>query len=273
MDQYRVVAPDGKEFGPADLTTVVQWIREGRVLKNSRIRKNDGAVVIAESLPEFFAAFVTAPAGPIRPLIDTTVALPAEFTIWGFIGQAWELVKPHWLPLGVMFVLIGVIGAIPYLGACLSLILGGAIMVGINRAILGMLAGRPPTVEMMFGGFDRFGQAFLAQVVMVILIMVGFVCLIVPGIILAIMWMFTSLTLAETDQDFWTAMKTSADLTRGHRWNLFGLMLASIPVVLLGLLVCCIGVVVSEAVVLTATALAYRFLQARQAQQAQASAR
>jgi uncharacterized membrane protein len=187
-----------------------------------------------------------------------------EFRSWGFIGQAWDLVKPHWVQLGVMFLILGLMGAIPYLGPCLSFVLGSTIMVGINRAILGMLAGRPPTVEMMFSGFDRFGQAFLAGLVVGILVAIGMICLIVPGIILWLMWSFTSLIIAETNQDFWTAMQTSASLTRGYKWQLFCLALACIPVFLLGLLVFCIGVVISQAVSFTALALAYRFLQSKQ---------
>src|SRR5207302_8724847 len=147
----------------------------------------------------------------------------------------------------------------PYIGPCITIVLRGAIMVGIYRAILGMLAGRPPTIEMMFGGFDRFGQAFVATLVCSILIGLGTLFFIVPGIILALMWMFTIPVIAETDQDFWTAMQTSAALTQGYRWNLFCLFLACIPVLLLGLLCCCIGVVVSEAVVYTSLALASRF--------------
>jgi uncharacterized membrane protein len=263
MDQYRVVGTDGKEFGPVDLAGLQQWVREGRVLKDTRIRKNDGAAIMAELLPELAATFTPPPAGSTVPPIGMTVLLPGEFRIWGFIDQAWQLVKPHWMPLGVMFLITSLIGAIPYLGGCVMLILGQTLYVGINRAILGMLAGRTPTIEMMFGGFDRFGQAFAAGLVCTILVCIGLVCLIVPGIILAIMWMFTSLVIAETDQDFWTAMQTSANLTKGYRWPLFGLALASILVAILGLLACCIGIVVAEAVIFTAIALAYRFLQAR----------
>src|SRR5688572_29664519 len=165
MDQYRLVAQDGQEFGPVDRDGLLKWIREGRILKNSSIRKNDEPAVEAASLPEFADAFATPPPGPSVPPIATSVALPSDFRSWAFIGQAWELVKPHWLPLSAMFLILAVMGAIPYLGPCLSFLIGGTIMVGINRAILGMLAGRTPTLEMMFGGFDRFGQAFLAQLI------------------------------------------------------------------------------------------------------------
>jgi len=264
MDQYRVVGPDGKEFGPVDLPGLLQWIREGRVLKDSRIRKNDGAALAAELMAELAGAFDAPPPEAARPPIAMTVPLPQEFDTWGFIGQAWDLVKPHWLPLGGMFLIVTALSAIPYAGGCLMLIVGSTLYVGINRAVLGMLAGRPPTIEMLFSGFDRFAQALAASLVASILIGFGILLLIVPGVILALMWMFTNLVIAETNQDFWTAMQTSADLTKGYRWHLLGLALAMIPVALLGLLVCCIGIVIAEAVCFTALALAYRFLQARQ---------
>jgi uncharacterized membrane protein len=263
MDEYRVVAPSGKEYGPVDLPGLVKWVKEGRVTKTTQIRKNTDTPVDAASLPELAHEFAPAAAAPSPPII-TTVALPKEFKSWDFINQAWGILKPHWLPVSVMFLLLSIVGAVPYIGPCITLVLRGTIMVGIYRAVLGMLAGRTPTIEMMFGGFDRFGQAFVATLVCSILIGLGTLLFIVPGIILALMWMFTIPVIAETDQDFWTAMQTSAALTQGYRWNLFCLCLAFIPVMLLGLLCCCIGVVVSQAVIYTSMALVYRFLQERQ---------
>lgn len=269
VDQYFVQSPDGKEFGPTDLAGLHQWVREGRVLPTSRVRKNDGAAIAAELIAELSPLFSTQAAMPAPP-IATTVTIPAEFRAWAFLGQAWEIVKPHWLPLGLMCLIMGAIGAVPYLGACVSILIGGTLMVGYNRAILGMLAGRPPTVEMLFSGFDRFGQAFLASLAVNFLVVLGCVFLIVPGIILAIIWMFVSLVLAETNLDFSGAMTASADLTRGYRWPLFGLLLASIVVMLAGVLACCVGVLVAQPVVMTATALAYRFLQQQRAHAATA---
>lgn len=260
MDQYFVVAPDGTEYGPTDLPGLLQWVREGRVLGQTLIRKAAAAPVPAATLPELAALFAAPPPVVVPPVIG----LPSEFRSWDFITKAWELVKPHWLPLGGMFFIATAMGAVPYLGACVMLIIGGAIYVGINRAILGMLAGRPPDVGMMFGGFDRLGQALLANLVVAVCVAFGMTLCIVPGVILAIMWMFVSLVLAETQLDFWPALKASADLTAGYRWQLFCLMLANIVVLLLGLLACCVGVFVAQAVMMTSIALAYRFLLARQ---------
>ena len=269
MDQYFVVSPDGREFGPVDLQGLLQWIREGRVLKATLIRKAGSQPVPADTLPELAVIFSpAAPPPPAIPPFVTATPLPTEFRSWDFIGKAWELVKPHWVPLGAIFLIVNLMGAVPYLGACVMFVIGGALYVGINRAILGVLAGKPPEVGMMFNGFDRFGQAFLASLVVSILVSLGFVLCIVPGIILAIMWMFVSLILAETQLDFWPAMQASAKLTEGYRWELFCFFLACFVVAILGLLACCVGIFIAEPVIFTAMALVYRFLQARHAEKA-----
>jgi uncharacterized membrane protein len=266
MDQYFVVSGDGTEYGPTDLPGLTGWVREGRILAQTLIRKNTDAPVAAASLPELAALFASPPAPIVSPPFPTTVAVPAEFRSWEFIGKAWELVKPHWLPLAAMALIAAVIASVP--GA--MLIIGGAMYVGINRAILGLLAGKTPDIGMMFSGFDRFGQAFLAHLVVMIGVSIGFMLCIVPGIILALMWMFVSLVLAETQLDFWQSMQASADLTAGYRWPLFCLMLASVVVALAGLIVCFVGIFVAQPVIMTAMALAYRFLQEKKGKPAAA---
>ena len=265
MDQYYVVGPDGTEYGPTDLAGLTQWVREGRILAQTLIRKNSDAPIAAASMPELAALYAAPPAPIASPPLQTTVAVPGEFRSWQFISQAWELVKPHWLPLAAMALIATVMGAVPYLGPCVMFFIGGAIYVGINRAILGVLAGRPPDVGMMFNGFDRFGQAFLAHLVIAVGVTAGMILCIVPGVILMLMWLFVSLILAETQLDFWEALKASAALTAGYRWPLFCLGLACIVVMIAGFLVCVVGIFVAQPVVMTALALAYRFLQAQKA--------
>jgi uncharacterized membrane protein len=266
VDQYFVVGPDGTEYGPTDLPGLTQWVREGRVLAQTLVRKDTAAPAAAATLPELAELFAAPPAPIVSPPFPTTVAVPAEFRSWQFIGQAWDLVKPHWLPLSAMALIAAVIASVP--GAIF--IIGGAMYVGINRAILGLLAGKTPDIGMMFSGFDRFGQAFLAHLVIMIGVSIGFMLCIVPGIILALMWMFVSLVLAETQLDFWESMKASADLTAGYRWSLFCFILASIVVAVAGALVCLIGLFVAQPVIMTAMALAYRFLQAKKTRPASA---
>src|SRR5207237_5859091 len=139
-------------------------------LAQTMIRKGSAEPVAAASLPELAAIFVTPPSvpsvpAPPMPPMATTVPLPEEFRAWDFIMKAWQLVQPHWLPLGAMLFVTTAIGAVPYLGGCVMLIIGGAIYVGINRSILAMLGGKTPEIGDMFNGFDRLVPALLANLV------------------------------------------------------------------------------------------------------------
>jgi uncharacterized membrane protein len=295
MDQYLVIGPDGKEFGPIDLAGLQQWIREGRVLKQTRVRKNGGAAVAAESLPEIAEVFAPPPLPQAStPPIATVVPIASEFRSWGFVAQAWQLFKPHWVELCVMFLIMFGIGAalgqIPIIGSCVGLILNAGFMVGINRAILGLLAGRPPKIEMMFGGFDRVVHAVLAAVTTILAVLAAVAPALVPilwmvffgrvqvelvvagavivagvGTFVGGLFSFANLVIAETEHDFWTAITTSIALTRGYRWPLFGLMLVLIVVVILGVLACCVGLIAAQAIGAVTLAVVYRFLQSKQA--------
>jgi hypothetical protein len=160
---YWVLGADGREYGPVTLPDLTRWIAERRLVAASRVRTEGSEWTEAQLVPEIAALF-PAGAAVTPPVLGSTrgAALPAEFRVWTFIGQAWDLVKIHWLPLaGMAFIQIA-IGCVPYLGGCVQFIIGGAILIGIWRAILGMIDGRPPEIGMMFGGFDQFGDAFLA---------------------------------------------------------------------------------------------------------------
>ncbi len=267
QEQYFIVGADGKEYGPIPLDTLILWIHERRVIGASRIRTESGSYMEAASLPELAAFFAPATFAP--PLATSASAVPAgmqaEFRVWDLIGQAWDLVKSHWLVLGGMFFIQFAIcflaHRLPHIGWLLSMAITAAIMIGVWRAILGMIEGHAPATAMMFEGFDRFGDAFLAEIVKTFLTILGLICFIVPGIILALMWCFTFPILSETRVGFWEAMRQSAALTEGYRWKLFLLSLAGIPVLLLGVIALWVGVFVSIAVMATAFGLAYRFLK------------
>ncbi len=293
MDQYFVVSSDGREYGPVDLAGLVEWLRQGRVLRTTLVRKGQAEPAVAETLAELAPYF--APPAVASPPIGIAVTLPGEFKSWQFVGLAWDLVKPHWLPLAFIFFLVNAISSVPYIGACVFLIIGGAIYVGVNRVILGVVAGRPPDIGGMFTGFDRFGQAFLAMLTMFGLTILGMAPFVAPaliavargsrgswtlaeliiggiamamviGIFVSVLWVFVYLVLAETDLTFWEAMKASVRLTAGYRWQVFCFLLACLVVGVAGLLVCLVGFFIAQPVIYTATALVYRFLQARQAE-------
>ncbi len=89
---------------------------------------------------------------------------------------------------------------------------------------------------------------------------VGFLLLIVPGIIFALMFIFSTFLVIDREIDPIEAMKESYRMTRGHKWNLLGLLLMLILVNLLGVLALIVGLLVSVPVTALALTHAYRVL-------------
>ena len=90
-----------------------------------------------------------------------------------------------------------------------------------------VLEGRLPSV----GGIAAQGLRLLLPVLVVqalylLGMMAGMVLLIVPGIILALMWMFATQGVVVERLGIVEAFKHSRALTKGHRWALLGLAVA-----------------------------------------------
>lgn len=64
-------------------------------------------------------------------------------------------------------------------------------------------------------------------------VMLGFVLLIVPGIILLMMWAVAVPALVVERQGVFSAFRRSAELTKGAKWKIFGLCLVLLVIYLL----------------------------------------
>jgi hypothetical protein len=72
-------------------------------------------------------------------------------------------------------------------------------------------------------GLRRFLPLILLGYVAAFLIMFGFVLLIVPGLILYTMWFVAVGACVVERLGPWKSLRRSEELTRGHRWKIFGL--------------------------------------------------
>jgi uncharacterized membrane protein len=73
-----------------------------------------------------------------------------------------------------------------------------------------------------------------------ILIASLFVCML-PMLYLQTCWAFTLPLIIDKEMDFWTAMKASRTMVKKHWWHVFGLIFLIGLLNLLGVLLCCIG--------------------------------
>ncbi len=99
-----------------------------------------------------------------------------------------------------------------------------------------------------------------AHIVAGIAIGIGFVLLIVPGVILMLGWSFVRYLIVERGLGPINALKESWRITKGHKWQLFLFGLALFGINLLGALAIGIGLLVSVPVTMIAVVHAYRTL-------------
>ena len=111
-----------------------------------------------------------------------------------------------------------------------------------------------------FGDVFSWGPYFPylgATLLVALWTMFGLLFCIVPGIFLALCWMFTGLAVLDKGMGPVEAMSHSWNLTRGHRWELLLLLIILFGVNLLGLLACCVGIFVTSAMTYVACAWVY----------------
>ena len=105
------------------------------------------------------------------------------------------------------------------------------------------------------GPFWRFLGAHILTVIAVVL---GFLVLVVPGIILAIGLSFVPYLVVDRGLGPIEALKESWRITKGHKWQLLLLFLALVGINLLGVLALIVGIFVTVPITMLAFAHAYR---------------
>lgn len=101
----------------------------------------------------------------------------------------------------------------------------------------------------------------LGQLLVGLAVLVGFILLVVPGIILMLGLLFSSYLIVDKGRGPIEAMKESWRITDGHKWQLLGFVLAIVCLNLLGLLGLLVGLLVTIPVSALAAVHVYRFLE------------
>jgi hypothetical protein len=101
-------------------------------------------------------------------------------------------------------------------------------------------------LRLLFEGFKtKYLNIVLAHLIVTALTILGFVMLIIPGIIVACRLVFVPLLVMDKDLDPMKAVEKSWELTRGHGWQIFAMIILSFFVAIAGLIVMFVGVIIS----------------------------
>lgn len=205
----------------------------------------------AQTIPGLFAATpptATAPAVPGSGALEPGAPVPpfAPAHNRDLMARARASLSGQWgLAVGAVLlynVLCFASGAVPFLGAIVSLLVAGPLAVGLCLFSLHLARRTSPLIADLFDGFKAFGPALAASILMAIFILLWMLLLIVPGIIAAYSYSQTYFIIAENPTiSPLEAIRQSKEMMQGRKWKLFCLMWRFFGWGLLSLLTCCIG--------------------------------
>jgi uncharacterized membrane protein len=182
------------------------------------------------------------------------------------LKQANQIVSPKRLMAIAVTLIIMVISGLPQnidpKFTALSLILSGPLGVGSAIFFLNLVRGHEVKVEQLFDGFRQFVPALILTVLTGILVFLGIICLIVPGIILGLGLTFGTYIMADDpDLSAMDVMRKSWDMTNGHKMKLFLFCLLCLGLAILGFLFFIIGIFYVIPIIYTGMAIFYEKLR------------
>ncbi len=142
------------------------------------------------------------------------------------MADAREALSDKWgLAIGtivVYWIIVGGINAIPGIGSIASLILSGPFAIGLAIFSLNLSRRQEAKLEQIFDGFQNFGNAVGAYILMVLIVFLWTLLFIVPGIIAAISYSQVFFIISE-DKDIgpMDALKKSREMMDGYKMKYF----------------------------------------------------
>ncbi len=257
-DGFFMIGGDGQEYGPFTIAQLHEWIRQRRANAATRLRReNQTEYLPLGSWPEFsdVASESGTPPPPVPPSLDSAKAdqLASEIIGRGYnlaigscFARSWKLYTEHFGLLtgttAVVLILHTVLHSVPAVGNLASIVLGGVFSAGLSIVFLKAIRRQAPEFADMFVGFQRsFVPLMLASTITFILVSAGLLLCLLPGIYLAVAWLFTYPLVLERSLDFWPAMELSRKVVHERWWELFALALGAVALFTIGLLLFGLG--------------------------------
>ena len=171
---------------------------------------------------------------------------------------------------------------VPALGGLISLVLALLLQSALIRGTIEDLSGKRPVLgDCIATAISVFLPALGIAILVGLGITIGFILLIVPGIILFLRWVVAVPVLVQERQGVLGSMGRSAALTQGNRWALFGLFVVIVIILIVvqivvgfvvalfgGIIALVLGLVVQSILsTIFSTATAVSYVQLREAKE------
>lgn len=175
-----------------------------------------------------------------------------EIGVGAAYKHGWRHLGRHfWFLLGITLVLC-LVGSVPgamqesaVLAVAYQVLVIGPITYGGYFVFLKAARDESPGSTDLFEGFRDYWNVVLASCVVGLIIGIGFIFLIVPGVIFTCKLVFAPYLVMDRKMRAFDAINESWRLTDGHAWTVFLMLLLAIPIVMAGVIALGVGVIVS----------------------------
>ena len=196
---------------------------------------------------------------------EMPVSLTIDPTYSGAFSHGWLTMKKYFIEL-LLVILVLILFSIPMgivnsfvdritfgyssltiFGIAYGMIVLGPISYGVNWLFLKAVRNEPFKTYDTFMAFQNIWNVVIANILVGVIVGIGFVLLIVPGIIFACRMAFVSFLVMDQKMEAIEAVKKSWEMTRGYSWTIFGMAIMSFFIAIAGLI--CLGVGILPAII------------------------
>lgn len=181
-----------------------------------------------------------------------------------YIGSGWKTFKKNpggfvgfTLVAFLINVAIAIVSQSVPLEAFISLLISAPLNAGFLIVAFKLLKNRATTFGDFFRGFNNYLPLFLVSIVSSVVIGIGLLLLLIPGLYLAVAYIFALPLVLEKKMNFWDGMEFSRKLISKNWFSFFGFAFVLVLLNLAGVLLLGVGLLVTIPISTCAIAAAY----------------
>jgi hypothetical protein len=208
---------------------------------------------------------------PLPTLETSPPRIPEPLPLGDYFKTGWGLFMQY--PGGfVGFCLLnlliqGLLHGLSYIGAVASIVITSPLFMGNFIVSAKLLQGKTPEFRDFFAGFQYVLPLLLLSVVAGLSIGIGSLLLIIPGVYLAVAYLFASYLVVDRRLDFWPAMELSRRTINPRWFAFFAFMLLVALMNLAGIVALGVGLLVTIPLSFCTVAAAYKDIFGLQSQE------
>ncbi|MFW5774180.1 MAG: hypothetical protein ACOCWD_05810 [Tangfeifania sp.] len=174
-----------------------------------------------------------------KPFLTLLLAVIIAGLLNGPFGANWQADNGNWMDFVWVF-------PFAIFGLAYGLLFIPVINYGERFLFLKGMRGEDADLKYLFDGFkNKYLQIVLANLIVWALMIIGFILLIVPGIIVACRLAFVPYLVMDKNLEAMQAVEKSWQMTKGHGWKVFWMGILSFFIIIAGIIVFFVGVFVS----------------------------